>query len=107
MKRGELVTVALSGAYGKPRPALVVQADLYSEHPSVTVLPLTSEMLDAPLLRITLHPSAANGLQSSSLIMVDKAVTVPRAKVGGQIGCVDAATMAAINPALAAFLDLD
>ena len=45
MTRGDLVTVAASGDYGKPRPALVVQADVYAEHPSVTVLPLTSELI--------------------------------------------------------------
>ena len=43
MKRGDLVTVALSGDYGKPRPALVIQSDLFDEHPSITILPVTGE----------------------------------------------------------------
>lgn len=38
MLRGDLVTVALSGDYGKPRPALVIQADAFAGHPSVTLL---------------------------------------------------------------------
>ena len=56
MKRGDLVTIAVSGEYGKPRPALIVQADAFDLHPSVTLLPLTSEMHDAPLFRVTIQP---------------------------------------------------
>ena len=43
MKRGDLVTVALQGDLGKPRPALVIQSDLFEAHPSVTILPVTSD----------------------------------------------------------------
>jgi mRNA interferase MazF len=54
VRLGTLVTIALPGAYGKPRPALVVQSDLFSDHPSVTVLPVTRELRDAPLFRVHL-----------------------------------------------------
>ena len=57
MKRGDLVTVSLPGAYGKPRPALIIQSNLFDDHPSVTVLPITSELRETPLFRITLEPS--------------------------------------------------
>ena len=60
MKRGDLVTVAVSGDYGKPRPALVVQADAFDLHPSVIVLPLTSELHDAPLFRVTVERGQGN-----------------------------------------------
>ena len=72
MNRGDLVTVVLQGAYGKPRPALVIQSDLFDQHPSVTIFPVTSELRDAPLFRITVEASAGNGLQQCSQIMVDK-----------------------------------
>lgn len=52
MRRGDLVTIALQGDYGKPRPALIVQSDLFNEHPSVTILPVTSELRETPLFRI-------------------------------------------------------
>jgi mRNA interferase MazF len=65
MRRGDLVTVALQGAYGKPRPALVIQSDLFDAHPSVAVLPVTSELRDAPLFRIRVEPDAKNGLRSA------------------------------------------
>jgi mRNA interferase MazF len=106
MKRGDLVTVAVSGDYGKPRPALVVQADAFDQHPSVVVLPLTSEMLDAPLFRVTVSANKATGLRVISQIMVDKATAVPRVKLGTRIGRVDVTTMQAVDEALRGFLGL-
>ncbi|MGH7340789.1 MAG: type II toxin-antitoxin system PemK/MazF family toxin, partial [Candidatus Rokuibacteriota bacterium] len=81
MKRGDLVTIAVGGDYGKPRPALIVQADEFEAIPSVTVLRLTSEVHDEPLVRITVQPSPENGLRAPSQVCVDKAVTVPRSRV--------------------------
>lgn len=104
MRRGDLVTVVTSGDYGKPRPALIVQADAYAEHPSLTVLPLTSELYDIPLLRITVEPGGDTGLRLRSQVMVDKATTVPRAKAGNRIGRVNEATPLVVSQALAAFL---
>jgi len=66
MKRGDFVTVALQGDLGKPRPALVIQTDAFASLKTVTVLPVTGSLVDAPLLRITLEPSDANGLQKPS-----------------------------------------
>ncbi|MER2518144.1 MAG: type II toxin-antitoxin system PemK/MazF family toxin, partial [Candidatus Accumulibacter phosphatis] len=65
MKRGNLVTIVLQGAYGKPRPALVVQSDLFATHPSVTILPVTSELRETPLFRVEIKPTAENGLNPS------------------------------------------
>ena len=65
------MTIALQGDLGKPRPALVIQSDLFDEHPSVTVLPVTSELRDTPLFRITIEPNAENGLQKPSQVMVE------------------------------------
>lgn len=106
VRRGDLVTVATSGDYGKPRPALVIQADLWAEHPSLTVLPLTSELHDMPALRITVEPGQDTGLRLRSQVMVDKATTIPRAKAGARIGHLDQATLASVGRALAAFLGL-
>ncbi len=62
MTRGDLVTVAVAGDFGRPRPALVIQSDLFDVHPSVTVIPVTSDLRDAPLFRIPLEAGAATGL---------------------------------------------
>ncbi len=104
MKRGSLITVVVPGAYGKPRPALVVQSALFENHPSVTILPLTSELRDTPLFRITVEPTPANGLQQRSQIMVDKIQTIPREKVGAVLGVLEDSQLLAVNRSMALFL---
>ncbi|MBS0551701.1 MAG: type II toxin-antitoxin system PemK/MazF family toxin [Proteobacteria bacterium] len=106
MMRGTLVTVALQGDYGKPRPAVVIQADLFDEHPSVTVLPLTTELRDTPLFRIDVEPSPDNGLQKRSQIMIDKIHTVPRSKLGSMLGKLSDDEQIAVNRSLMLFLGL-
>lgn len=106
MKRGDIVTVALSGDYGKPRPALVVQIDLYATLDSVVVLPMTSDLRTVPELRIDVAPSTANGLRMASQVMIDKPSTIPRAKIGKRIGALDAATLTEIERRLAIFLGI-
>lgn len=106
MKRGDLVTVALQGDFGKPCPALVVQSDFFASHPSVTVLPVTSELRETPLFRVTVQPSETNGLQKISQVMVDKCVTVARERVGSSFGRLDAARMLEIERCLAVFLGI-
>lgn len=104
MRRGDLVTITLQGDFGKPRPALVIQSDLFDEHPSVTVLPVTSALREAPLFRLTLQPDADNGLRVPSQVMVDKVQTVLREKIGPTFGRLDDSTLLAVNRALAVFL---
>ncbi len=101
--RGDFVTVAMQEDFGKPRPALVIQADLFVEHASVTVLPLSGI---APLLRVTLQPSARNGLQKPSQVMVDKAVTVKRDKLGESFGHIEADKLLEVERCLALFLGI-
>lgn len=106
MRRGDLVTIALQGDYGKPRPALVIQADYFDAHPSVTVLPVTSDLRDAPLFRVTLAVGEDTGLRKPSQVMVDKAMTVASEKVGPAFGHLDPETMLTIERCLAVFLGI-
>jgi mRNA interferase MazF len=107
VKRGDIVTVALPGDFGKPRPALVVQADLFNDtHASVTVLPVTSTVVDAPLFRIALQPTAQNGLRKPSQIMVDKVVSVRADRIGKAVGRVGDETMIGVSRALAVWLGI-
>lgn len=98
------MTVVLSREYGKPRPALVVQSDLFDEHPSVTLLPLTTDLRPTPLFRIDIEPRRENGLREPSQIMVDKVQTVSRGKIGRRIGGLTDDEMLAVDRALALFL---
>ncbi|MGQ0546402.1 MAG: type II toxin-antitoxin system PemK/MazF family toxin [Betaproteobacteria bacterium] len=106
LKRGGDVVVALQGDYGKPRPAVVVQSDLFDAHSSVAILPLTSEILAAPLFRITVDPAAGNGLRVRSQVMVDKPYTVAKDKIGGRIGRLDEQTMLQVNRSMMVWLGL-
>jgi mRNA interferase MazF len=106
MKRGDLVPVVLAGAYGKPRPALVIQSDLFARHPSVTILPVTTELRPIETFRIAVNPSPKNGLRAPSQIMVDKAHTIPRDKAGVPFGELELRTLKAVDRSLAVFLGL-
>ena len=106
MHRGDIVTVAAPGDYGKPRPALVIQSDLFDELPSVTLCLVTSTLRDAPIFRITIDPSSANGLERVSQIQIDKILTVARERVGAVIGRLDDATMLKVNRSLAVFVGI-
>ncbi|PKU21451.1 type II toxin-antitoxin system PemK/MazF family toxin [Telmatospirillum siberiense] len=87
MRRGDLVVVAVNGDYGKPRPAVVVQSDVFPDtHASVIICPTTSELTDAPDFRITIEPADTNGLRETSQIMVDKPVSIKRERIGQIIG---------------------
>ena len=108
MKRGAIVVVAARGAYtGKPRPAVVVQSDLFNPtHSSVTVCPITSDIVDAPLFRLTLPPGSRTGLKRVSQVMIDKIVSVPRGSVTEEIGECDATELEAVDAGLQRWLGL-
>ena len=101
MRRGDLVTVSAPGAYGKPRPAVVVQSDWLAGTDSVLVALLTSELVNAPLYRLTIEPSDGNGLRAPSQVMIDKIVAIPREKCGRVIGRLNESERIALNPMLA------
>ncbi|EDA5930150.1 type II toxin-antitoxin system PemK/MazF family toxin [Salmonella enterica] len=106
MKRGDLITVAMQGDFGKPRPALVIQADSFDGLPTVSVLPVTGTLTTAPLLRVTVEPDKENGLRKASQVMIDKVITVKRDKTGDAFGRINANLMTEIERRLALFLGI-
>lgn len=106
MRRGDLVTIALQGDFGKPRPALVIQSDQFDAHATVTVLPVSSTLTDTPLFRLLVDPARENGLRERSQVMVDKVMTVKRDKIGRVIGRLDDDTMIAVNRSLLLWIGL-
>jgi mRNA interferase MazF len=106
MMRGDLVTIAMQGDFGTPRTGLIIQADQFDEHATVTVLPVTATLVAAPLLRISVQPSAENGLQKPSQVMVDKAITVKRDKIRQVFGRIDTDVMVQVERCLAVFLGI-
>ena len=101
------MTVAMQGDFGKPRPALVVQSDKFNDtHATLTVLLVSSELVDAPLFRITVQPDERNRLQKPSQILVDKAMTIKRDKLGAAFGSASDDVMVTVNRSLAVFLGM-
>jgi len=106
--RGAVVIVSARGAYtGKPRPALVVQSDAFNPtHASVTICPITTACIDAPLLRVNVPPGERTGLKAASQVMVDKVVSVPRTSIVRAVGRCDEATSHVVDDALRNWLGL-
>jgi mRNA interferase MazF len=107
VRRGELWTAAGGKHYaGKPRPVLIVQDGRFDATSSITVCPLTSDPTEIPLLRVPLDPDDSNGLDAPSSIMLEKATTMPRSKLGERIGKVSDTDMLALSRGLVVFLGL-
>lgn len=107
MRRGDICIAAARGAYtGKPRPVVIVQDDRFDATATVTVCPLTTNLVEAPLIRIAVEPTAATGIEQVSHIMVDKIVTMPRANVHSNLGRLADSDIVRLNRALLVFLGL-
>ena len=107
MRRGDVVAVAVSGDYGKPRPAVIVQTDAFpDDHPSIVVCQMTSRMIDAADFRVTIEPSTENGLRARSQVMADKPVTVRGERIGRRIGRLASEDIVRLNAALAFVIGL-
>jgi mRNA interferase MazF len=104
--RGDFVTIAMPGDFGKPRPALVIQANQFDEHTTVTVVLVSSTLVKAPLFRITVQPNELNGLRTTSQVMVDKIMTVKRDKLGPSFGRIDQDALIEVERSMAVFLGI-
>lgn len=107
LKRGDTVLCIIAGDYGKPRPAIVVQSDIFNPtHSSVVVCPLTTFATDAPLFRLPLLPTSTNGISTPSFIMIDKISAVRREKIRERIGSLVPDDLAKLDAALTLWLGL-
>ena len=107
MKRGELWTMAGGPGYAsKPRPVVIIQDDAFDETASIIVCLVTSEAIEAPILRLPVEPTSDNGLHQTSDLMVDKVVTVPRGRLGQRIGQLGNDDLLRLNRSLLVFLGL-
>lgn len=105
--RGDVVICVVQGDSGKGRPALVVQSDLFnSTHSSIVICPITSFLIEAPLFRISLAPSEANGLQKSSQVMVDKMTAIKTEKIREKIGKITSIELQVVDRSLKLWLNL-
>jgi mRNA interferase MazF len=106
VRRGEIWT-ATGGVYAtKPRPVVIAQDDRFDATDSVTVLPMTTALVEAPLLRVLVEPTTINGLDRASHVMIDKITTTRRTKVQAQLGTLSREDMVRIERSLLVFLGL-
>lgn len=107
MKRGEIWSVAGGSDYaGNPRPVVIVQDNRFAELLSVTICPFTTNATSAPLFRLPIAPAESNGLAAPCNLMVDKIMTVPKAKVGTLIGRLEDADLVRLNRAIVVLMGL-
>jgi mRNA interferase MazF len=107
LRRGDVVLVAASGDYGKPRPAVILQTNaIPASHPSVVVCQMTSDLVEGSDFRVTIDPTPDNGLRLPSQVMADKPVTVRRSRIAAVIGHIDAHNMGKVGVALAFVIGL-
>ena len=107
MRRGDICIAAARGAYtGKPRPVVIVQDDRFDATASITVCPLTTNEVEAPLSRIAVESTAVTGIEQPSKVMVDKITTVQRANVSDRVGRLEDSDLVRLDRALLVFLGL-
>ena len=107
MRRGEIWTAAAGSGYvGKPRPVAIIQDDRFDATDSVTVCAFTTDPTEAPLFRIRLEPDDVNGLREPCRLMVDKITTIPRTKLGEQVGRLGDEEMVRLGRAVLVFFGL-
>jgi mRNA interferase MazF len=107
VKRGDIWTVAGAPDYaGKPRPAIILQDDAFDATASITICPLTTREIDAPLIRLPIEPSERNGLRAASHVMIDKITTVAKKKLEDHIGRLSDEDVVRVNRAVIVFLGL-
>jgi len=107
VRRGEVWTVAGGPEYtGKPRPVVIVQDERFDATTSVTICASTTDATPAPLFRLVIEPTAQNGLKAVSYLMADKITTVPKTKLGVNIGRLDDENVVRLNRAVMVFLGL-
>jgi mRNA interferase MazF len=108
VQRGDIITVVAPGDFGKPRPAVVIQGDVLNQAQprSVVVALITSTLVDAPLLRLTIKPAASNGLKKPSQVQANKILTLRIKRIGQTIGRLSEKQMLELNRLLAMIIGL-
>ena len=106
VKRGDII-LAAHADFGKPRPAVVVQADEFNQNPiTILVCPLTSDITERLPLRPIIFPTPGTGLRERSQIMTDRLLALRRDRIRGVLGAIDTAMSDRLNHALLVVLGL-
>ena len=85
---------------------MIIQDDRFEATASVSICVFTTDPTEAPLLRLVVEPDEINGLRDKSSLMVDKITTVPRSKLGQQLGRLGDDDMVRLGRAVMVFFGL-
>ena len=107
MKRGDVVVIVAPGELGRPRPAVIVQADeLGDATTTVLVCPITSDVTEKLPIRPIVEVDEGNGLRIRSQIMTDKMLALRRERLRRVLGSLDTETTNRLDRALLVVLGL-
>jgi mRNA interferase MazF len=85
---------------------VVLQDDRFDATASITVCPLTTTTVAAPLVRVPIEATDSNGLSEASRLMVDRVTTMPRENLRTQLGRLSDEDMVRLSRAVIVFLGL-
>lgn len=106
VRRGDVVLIVVPGELGKPRPAVVVQADELGSRRTVVVCPMSSETDETTILRPVIEATGETGLHSVSQIMTDKITAVRRDRIRRVLGSLRAVDVERLDRAILIVLGL-
>jgi mRNA interferase MazF len=106
MKRGDIIILAPPSPFNKPRPGLIIQAEVFAEKETVTVALISSDPAYTNGFRVPIQPSVRNGLRKPSEIMIDNLQTIRLDRIGGFAGEAEPEVMRQVDIALRLFLSL-
>lgn len=105
IRRGDVVVGVAKGAYfGRARPCVVIQANVYDHMDSVVVCPITTQVGFGYPMRVRLDVGVID--TSESDVQVDKLIAMPRDRIDKVIARLPAALLGTIDAALLDLLDL-
>ena len=111
IQRGDIFFASLNPTIGAEqagvRPVLIVQNNQANKFiPTVTVVPLTSNLRASRFLFTVLIPSAQSGLPQDSVALVFQVRTIDRSRLNRKAGHIEQESIAAVDAALRIHLDL-
>ncbi len=106
-KRGDILLCSMSSDFGKVRPAVVVQNTLFNEvRNTITMCPLTTELIEEAVFRPTIKPTEESGLKTTSQIMVDKICSIKKERLKKNVGKLTEGEKQALDESIKLWLGL-
>ena len=103
MQRGDIVVISsIGGINGKPRPLIVIQADILNDNLfTVIVAPLTTETrIESEGFRPIIRPTKNNNLNQISQVVLDRITTIHKKDINQLMGKISKKELSNLNAAI-------